>query len=72
MRIADGRWCCEACGGRIDGVPLSKIPVGEQLTVPGKAVRRVLRVDGRIVHRCELQLDGAPDRNAAAPRHAAT
>ena len=57
MRIADGRWCCEACGGRIDGVPLNKVPVGERLMLPSRVVRRVLRVDGRIVHRCESMPD---------------
>ena len=56
VRIANGQWYCDLCGARLAGVPLSKIPTEERTHVPGKLTRRVLRVDGREVHRCETTL----------------
>lgn len=45
------------CGGRLDDVPLNKVPVGERLLLSNNVMRRVLRVDGQIVHRCETKID---------------
>ncbi len=57
MHIADGHWRCDMCGGRLDDVPLNKVPVGERLLLSNNVMRRVLRVDGQIVHRCETKID---------------
>ena len=70
MRIENGSWYCDVCGDRIDGVPLNKVAVGERLMLPGNIMRRALRVDGRIVHRCELNLD-APSDPAPGADHVA-
>ena len=55
MHISNGHWYCDLCGARLVGVSLSTIPIEERTTIPGSLDRRVLRLNGREVHRCETQ-----------------
>jgi len=44
-------WQCTACGKRIH-IPRGKRPFAFLVTAPGMQRRRIITVDGEIVHQC--------------------
>ena len=54
MRQLDGRWVCVECGATID-VPNGKDPKPTIHAASGKPNMRVLMIDGKEVHRCEVR-----------------
>jgi hypothetical protein len=58
VRLHDGRYECAHCGEYLD-IPLTKKPVITMTARSGEPNVRVLSLDGREIHRCEI---GARDR----------
>jgi hypothetical protein len=58
LRLHDGRYECAHCGAILD-IPLTESPVVTMTARSGAPNVRILKLDGREIHRCEV---GARDR----------
>jgi hypothetical protein len=62
MRLVNGRYECAHCGAVLD-VDASLVPTVMFHAAGGQPNMRVIRVDGREVHRCEVR-DREPERTS--------
>ncbi|HVJ96319.1 MAG TPA: hypothetical protein VNC41_05770 [Acidimicrobiia bacterium] len=53
MRLHDGRYECAHCGTVLD-IPLTENPIVTMQARGGQPNVRVLKYDGREIHRCEV------------------
>ena len=60
MRQIDGRWVCVECGAVLD-IASDENPKATIHAASGKPNVRVLVVDGKEVHRCEVRQDRDPN-----------
>ena len=56
MRVRDGTYQCSMCGTTLDVVP-NVLPQVTIIAAGGKPNIRILTVDGREVHRCDVSSD---------------
>jgi hypothetical protein len=66
MRLRDGRYECANCGVQLDVTPHGE-PNATIHAAGGKPNVRVLKVDGREIHRCEVEVQRQRRRNKPTP-----
>ena len=64
MRLHDGRYECANCGAHLEVATRGEPKVTFHAT-GGKPNVRVLKLEGREIHRCEVRIDAPP---VAGPR----